>query len=268
MDKRRTGIFELSSLFGISAEMLRKYENAGLVKPKRGENRYRKYSTWEINKVFFTRKLSLEGFPLRQVSCFFRDTDLNGQIRETEELQAHLEREILDRKRKLDLLNLQKKELSNYVSQGEDVSQELAEELNCCVIEKGELLVTEEPGKDRRRIQEWIAALPYVSLWFIDDGIHPRCSCLAISKREQRQYGLDHLVPDFVLPEIKCAVCNVPVHGNCDAHTSQNAINQALEKVRSKGYQAHGMYRIKMIAYTQNEEQYCCYNKGFFPIER
>lgn len=263
MDKRNTGIFELAQLFGISAELLRKYETKGLVTPKRTESKYRKYSTWEINKVFCIRQLSLSGFSLKQAHSFFSSDSFRGRLEETDRLQRQLECEIQERKNRIMLLEDQKEELQAYELRGESMQKGRSCELRCCMIESGELLIEKDQGKGRSNLKEWINALPYVSLWFLN-GERGLCSCLAISKEDQMKYGLENLVPDFILPEREGVLCNVPVIGNCDYHSTTQAIRSARERAEKEGFHTNGAYRIKLISYTQDGDQYCCYNKCIF----
>ncbi len=58
-------IGRLTALTGVSAKAIRYYEEIGLLpRPPRGENRYRRYESADVNRVRLLRRLRLLGAPL------------------------------------------------------------------------------------------------------------------------------------------------------------------------------------------------------------
>ena len=53
-------ISDLSRLFNLTSETLRKYEKKHIVEPSRTDNNYRIYSSWEITKIIRARQLKSE----------------------------------------------------------------------------------------------------------------------------------------------------------------------------------------------------------------
>lgn len=59
---------EAAALLGVSTQMIRKYEEAGLLTPKRGENNYRFYESPDITMLMRIRLLRNLGFSLDNIS--------------------------------------------------------------------------------------------------------------------------------------------------------------------------------------------------------
>lgn len=66
-------IDEASRRTGISKDMIRYYEKAGLIKPHRSENRYRDFSGDDLNTLVLIRMLSASQIPLRIIKQAFLD---------------------------------------------------------------------------------------------------------------------------------------------------------------------------------------------------
>ena len=64
----RLKIGEVSKQTGAAVGTLRYYESLGLIESKRGENRYRYYSTEAIKQVRFIKKAQSLGFLLEDIS--------------------------------------------------------------------------------------------------------------------------------------------------------------------------------------------------------
>lgn len=63
-------ISEISKLYGIGADSLRYYEEAGALEPKRGENNYRLYRLKDICRLNIIRDLLQLGFSMKQVKTY------------------------------------------------------------------------------------------------------------------------------------------------------------------------------------------------------
>ena len=84
---RSIGIFELSELFGITPEALRKYEEKHILHPIRDKNGYRKYSSWDLTKLVRIRQLRSEGVSLGGVAQQLRQGDPQQKLQELESLK-------------------------------------------------------------------------------------------------------------------------------------------------------------------------------------
>ena len=82
-------IDEASRRTGISKDMIRYYEKLGLIKPKRMENRYRDFSSDDLNTLVLIRTLSASQIPLSVIKQAFHDGSIELLLAEGEsELSA------------------------------------------------------------------------------------------------------------------------------------------------------------------------------------
>ena len=266
MGKREFGIFELAELFGITPEAIRKYEAKNIIQPYRDdENKYRKFRTWELIKMVWARSLSLEGFGLRQISDMFEHEQPKDQLAQLEAMQENLAREIVYRKRLIRRLDKQKKDIHDCIGRAERLQVEHVPALYCCVIMENDTLV-DKKGKDREKLKQWIQVLPFASVSFMGDMTFETHSCLVITEEERECYGLQHLEPDFVLPERLCVVCNL-VAEHCDKYdTSNEIVRGGRERALALGFELEQRWIALSYAYTQKDGVYQSYIKCIFPI--
>ena len=77
-------ISDLSRLFNLTSETLRKYEKKHIVEPLRTENNYRIYSSWEITKIFRARQLKSECSSSLEVDEHMLEMDSDESVRNIE----------------------------------------------------------------------------------------------------------------------------------------------------------------------------------------
>ncbi len=262
-DRKEIGIFELAELFGITPAAIRKYEGKGIIQPERNiDNKYRKYSSWEVVKMVFARGLSQEGFSLSQVSQMLETQEPVEHIEPIEVLQAELAKEIVYKKRLITLLDRQKRSYESRKTQGK-VQIECLPALYCCrLLEENELAC--KSNAERKKLEEWIEALPFVSVYIIHTESHECRTCLGISEEERKSYGLEQLVPDFVLPEKMCVTCNVVF--DREGWYERGEIDEGFEQAKSLGFPIESTSIMRMYAYVQHDGKYTCHVKGCFPI--
>ena len=71
-------IGEISSLYNISSDSLRYYEELGILKPKRGENNYRMYHIHDIWRLNVIRDLRELGFSMERIREYLNNRSLAG----------------------------------------------------------------------------------------------------------------------------------------------------------------------------------------------
>ena len=60
---------------GVGAKAIRYYESVGLLpQPSRGENRYRRFSLGDVNRLILLRRMRLLGVPLSAAKSLLRET--------------------------------------------------------------------------------------------------------------------------------------------------------------------------------------------------
>lgn len=93
--KQEIGISELARMLGITPEAIRKYEEKEIVQVRRNDNnRYRRYSVWEIYSILHARRFSQMGLSLNQAAELLKTSDDRAYIHEIEMLQMRLAKEI------------------------------------------------------------------------------------------------------------------------------------------------------------------------------
>lgn len=260
--KREIGIFEMSELFGITPEAIRKYEAKNIIQPKRDEeNKYRKYSCWELVKMIFARSLSKEGFSLGEVAEMLDDENSTDHIRKIEDIQKELVREIIYKKRLLSILEHQRK----IYTQGESTKQQIIENmptLYCLSLLEKECMAA---GNEQRNLKKWICELPFVSVLVLrmPDG---ECkTCLAYSEENRVAYGLSHLEPEFILQERMCVTRNFMY--TYKTWHELGVVEREYEKACTMGFALDDLCIMQMYAYQQRNGEYTSYVKGYFPIK-
>ncbi len=258
------GIFELSNLFGITTEALRKYEAKNILQPYRGKNKYRKYSTWELTKIIRVRQLRQEGFSLNDISDELERGEPVRQIQKLEDMQKQLRGEITYRENLIRWLSTRQDEIARTESLGDECVVEHQSRRYCCVYMVSDTLV-DKKGLELERLQEWMRAMPFVRVCHIGSP-KTTISCLALEEEEVEQYGLRHLVPDFMIPEQRCVVCNMTAEHTQEEDTSVERIQQAREKALGLGLELTEEGVFQMVWYSQRDGIFQSHNKAMFPI--
>ena len=264
--KKDIGIFELAELFDITPEAIRKYEAKGIIRPHRNEeNRYRKYSSWEVVKLAVSRGMSMEGFSLNQVADMLETQELDEHVRMLEALQEKIAREIVYKKRLISLIDRHKKEYYGSIGREGRMQIEHVSALYCCKLtENGQ--VVDKKGEELSNLKAWIAALPFVGMCFVYNEVFEMCTCLAISEEDMERFGLTHLTPEFVVAAQMCVVYDMTIERNAAYYSVFDTLNAAAEKVKELGFRVEETRYMWLYAYTQKNDSYRSYVKGLFPI--
>lgn len=163
--KREIGIFELSDLFCITTEALRKYEKKKILQPRRNKSGYRAYGSWELTKIIRTRQLRQEGFSLDAIAERISSPDFCA-VKEMESMQQELLRQIEYKKKLIRWLGYQKEKQTAFEKQGDKIQIEHIPEWYCCVYMVDDALVLKE-GKDREALKAWLNALPFAHVFYV-----------------------------------------------------------------------------------------------------
>ena len=265
---RSIGIFELSELFGITPEALRKYEEKHILHPIRDKNGYRKYSSWDLTKLVRIRQLRSEGVSLGSVAQQLRQGDPHQKLQELESLKQALAEEIVQRNRLIAWMDAQQRDLLQAQHLGDSCTVERCGQQYCCVYMVNDTLVAKN-GAALAHLKEWVRALPFLHVIYVDGAKGLVLTCLSCGEDERAQYGLQHLTPDFILPARLCAVCNLPVDHSPEGDSlseSFYSIAQARQKAESLGLPLSGQFVLQMLWYTQENGIFRTYNKALFPI--
>ncbi len=277
---RSIGIYELSDLFEITPEALRKYEAKQILQPFRDKNGYRKYVSWDLTKLIRTRQLRQEGFSLNTVAAELSRGEPQQHLQELETIRQTLAQEIVYRKRLLAWMDSRRDDLLRAEHLGERCIVERQPRQYCCVYMVGDSLVAKE-GPDWEHLKEWIQSLPFARVcYYVGSADDPTgaplssapsdtLSCLSLGEEELKQYGLQHLTPDFILPAGLYAVCNMTVEyrSGGNGYTFTPDIAQARRKAESLGLPLSGLCVMQMMRRAQREHVFYSYNKIMFLID-
>ena len=84
-------IAQVVKLTGVSASMLRKYEEQGLLSPKRNkDNKYRQYSSSDINRILQIRQFRKLNISLDRIAELLNETDSEKNIETLQKYQEEL----------------------------------------------------------------------------------------------------------------------------------------------------------------------------------
>jgi Predicted transcriptional regulators len=84
-------IGEISKLYDIGADSLRYYEEIGILRPRRGENGYRRYGVEEIRRLNVVKDLRQFGFSMQRIQAY-----LDGKNCENTRALLHEEEDFLE----------------------------------------------------------------------------------------------------------------------------------------------------------------------------
>ena len=263
--KKEIGIFELAELFGVTSEALRKYEAKRIIQPFRDERGYRKFHSWDLTKIICARQMRQEGFTLSDIAQSMQSAEAQERIGMMEKMQKELMQEILYRKKLIAWLSAQKDEIVRMENQGERCVVEHQPALHCCVYMAGETLVDKE-GEEREQLKRWLEELPFCNVCYIGKLRYDMVSCLVLSEEEMKTYGLEHLKPDFVIPEQFYVVSQATAEHSYEHDTSDVSILDARARAQEMGFPLGDYVVARMVSYVQNEDMFQSVNRMYFPI--
>lgn len=87
-------IGDITELYGIGADSLRYYERKGLIHPKRGENQYRYYDTWDRVRLNIIRSLRAIDLPVEEIGKFMENRTIQSTLTMLENVQEMIEERI------------------------------------------------------------------------------------------------------------------------------------------------------------------------------
>ena len=259
-------ISRMADLFSLTAETLRKYDAKGIISAFRDGNEYRKYSSWEVTKLIWARALRAEGYSLDQIAAHTVERVSDDSIRIIEEMQKKIASEIVERQRILKWLEERKRSYRELDSRGDEVTVEIQPEIWCCSYLTDNTMAGKK-GEDWENLQEWMKALPFVSVYYVGNRAYNTVSCVGITAEERDRYGLTHLTPDFILPEQMYLSKFVIAEHSRQHDTSNEVILQGFADIQERGYPLQDLFVMRVFDYVQKDGLYRSYNKMMIPIK-
>jgi len=258
-------ISRMADLFSLTAETLRKYDAKGIISAFRDGNEYRKYSSWEVTKLIWARALRAEGYSLDQIAAHTVERVSDDSIRIIEEMQKKIAGEIVERQRILKWLEERKRSYRELDSREDEVTVEIQPEIWCCSYLTDNTMAGKK-GVEWENLQEWMKALPFVSVYYIGNRAYNTVSCVGITAEERDRYGLTHLTPDFILPEQMYLSKFVIAEHSRQHDTSNEVILQGFADIQERGYPLQDLFVMRVFDYVQKDGLYRSYNKMMIPI--
>ena len=258
-------ISRMADLFSLTAETLRKYDAKGIISAFRDGNEYRKYSSWEVTKLIWARALRAEGYSLDQIAAHTVERVSDDSIRIIEEMQKKIASEIVERQRILKWLEERKRSYRELDSREDEVTVEIQPEIWCCSYLTDNTMAGKK-GAEWENLQEWMKALPFVSVYYIGNRAYNTVSCVGITAEERDRYGLTRLTPDFILPEQMYLSKFVIAEHSRQHDTSNEVILQGFADMQERGYPLQDLFVMRVFDYVQKDGLYRSYNKMMIPI--
>ena len=259
-------ISRMADLFSLTAETLRKYDAKGIISAFRDGNEYRKYSSWEVTKLIWARALRAEGYSLDQIAAHTVERVSDDSIRIIEEMQKKIASEIVERQRILKWLEERKRSYRELDSREDEVTVEIQPEIWCCSYLTDNTMAGKK-GAEWENLQEWMKALPFVSVYYIGNRAYNTVSCVGITAEERDRYGLTRLTPDFILPEQMYLSKFVIAEHSRQHDTSNEVILQGFADIQERGYPLQDLFVMRVFDYVQKDGLYRSYNKMMIPIK-
>lgn len=259
-------ISRMADLFSLTAETLRKYDAKGIISAFRDGNEYRKYSSWEVTKLIWARALRAEGYSLDQIAAHTVERVSDDSIRIIEEMQKKIAGEIVERQRILKWLEERKRSYRELDSREDEVTVEIQPEIWCCSYLTDNTM-TGKKGAEWENLQEWMKALPFVSVYYIGNRAYNTVSCVGITAEERDRYGLTRLTPDFILPEQMYLSKFVIAEHSRQHDTSNEVILQGFADMQERGYPLQDLFVMRVFDYVQKDGLYRSYNKMMIPVK-
>ena len=259
-------ISRMADLFSLTAETLRKYDAKGIISAFRDGNEYRKYSSWEVTKLIWARALRAEGYSLDQIAAHTVARVSDDSIRIIEEMQKKIASEIVERQRILKWLEERKRSYRELDSREDEVTVEIQPEIWCCSYLTDNTMAGKK-GAEWENLQEWMKALPFVSVYYVGNRAYNTVSCVGITAEERDRYGLTHLTPDFILPEQMYLSKFVIAEHSRQHDTSNEVILQGFADMQERGYPLQDLFVMRVFDYVEKDGLYRSYNKMMIPIK-
>ena len=259
-------ISDLSRLFNLTSETLRKYEKKHIVEPSRTDNNYRIYSSWEITKIIRARQLKSECSSLVEVDEHMLEMDSDESVRNIELRQKELIQEIENKKRLLTWLTDRKEVIENYKNNRGKVYLKKEEKIYCNIYMVGNT-ITDKTGEDLKQLQRWMAALQYTSVYYVGIRGQETVSCVGITESERKAYHLEDLKADFVIPACEYMEYDDYATHSSTVDTSMECIEKGYEMAEQMGIELKDIFVVRMIEYVQKHGIYKSHNLMMYPVK-
>ena len=173
--------------------------------------------------------------------------------------------EIVERQRILKWLEERKRSYRELDSREDEVTVEIQPEIWCCSYLTDNTMAGKK-GAEWENLQEWMKALPFVSVYYIGNRAYNTVSCVGITAEERDRYGLTRLTPDFILPEQMYLSKFVIAEHSRQHDTSNEVILQGFADMQERGYPLQDLFVMRVFDYVQKDGLYRSYNKMMIPI--
>jgi len=127
--------------------------------------------------------------------------------------------------------------------------------------------LVDKKGEAREHLKQWLQALPFINICYIGNTKSKALSCLTLTDEEMRTYHLEHLVPDFIIPEKYYAVSYSTAEHDDEHDTSEECFLSAYRKAKTLNMKLGDCIIAHMIRYVQNGRRYASINKMCIPID-
>ncbi len=264
--KEQINISDLARVCSLTAESLRKYDRLGILVPYRKENSYRMYSSWELTKILRARQFRSEGASLSDINNLFHLEDPEDGIHLIVQREEEIRREIEEKQKLLQWLEYRKQQLQQFCSNKKSIYKEHSGRIYCCIY-MAENTMTAKSGKEMKQLQEWVDAMPYVSVYYIGDRTDHTVSCLGITEEEREMFHLEYLREDFIVPEGDYIAVNDDAYHSREHDTSDHSIISCRNKAAGYGEPLDDVFVIRMYDYIQVNGEYTSVNKMMFAVK-
>lgn len=263
--KKDIKITEFAHLFSISAETLRKYDSQEIMRASRLENDYRVYSSWDLTKLIRIRQLRSARHSLPEISALIRSGMDESSLEDIDKSIIDIKREIEEGHKLIHWLKRQKSIIIQTRQQGDSVMIEDMEAIHCCIYMVGPTLVDKE-GKEKENLKQWMAALPFVTTYYLKSSGGKTVSCVGLTESERRIYGLEYLQADFVLPESRYGSCNIVTQRSHDFDYSSETLEESYQRISTLELALEDIILVRVDDYIQRGDVYSSYNHFMIPI--
>lgn len=259
------GIHELSKLFGITPESIRKYEDKGIITSIRdSQNGYRRYSAWELFDLLYVRAYRESGFTLKQTSELIGTKDPTSMLENIDRRQHDILSEMERLKKQMFFLNKWGREIREISAQGESLRIETFPETRFFPLMRVPAMEVYESEPSVR--DNWLNSIPYTSVtaYFLDDNLLDHMIGLSVSSAEEQLFGLNNLKAETVLPSSLCFTC--ALEANKDIPVLSNQLKRKTEEIKKQGYTLVGPVVYKGCYYGKVNGQHSAVSKYYFPV--
>lgn len=267
LGKEKINISDLARIIHVSSEALRKYDKQGIIQAVREDNSYRAYSSWELTKVIRTRQLRLEGNTLTEIYDLYQNDQVRDSVSHIRNKYEELKKEIEEKQRLLKWLDYRLHLIDTYNEQKEETWIQHESKIYCCVYMVGNTM-TPKSGKELDQLLKWMEALPYLSVYYVITEEGKSVSCIGYTEEEKEMFGLDDLIPDFILPGADYIMSNDYAKHSFEEDTSIESVDRSFEKARKHNLELDTIIVIRMFDYVHIDGVYRSINRMMIPIKK